>query len=128
MVSKTMDDLPDPDTPVKIVILRFGMRNDTFFRLFSRALRIVIYSWDIIRSFSYLTIPQALFCNPLDSRLLSRLRRPVGRFNTELPGVLRVEPLPAELHRLATNDAADGSSAEQVIQHIQTQVPAGSTP
>src|SRR5215831_10523692 len=58
MVSKTMDDLPDPDTPVKIVILRFGMRNDTFFRLFSRAPRIVTYSWDTIRSFSYLTIPQ----------------------------------------------------------------------
>ena len=39
-----------------------------------------------------------------------RLRRPVGRFNTELPGVLRVQPLPAaELHRLTTNDAADGS-------------------
>src|SRR5438876_10314335 len=114
-----MDDLPDPDTPVKIVILRFGMRNDTFFRLFSRALRIVIYSWDIIRS---------LFCDPLDSRLLSRLRRPVGRFNPELPGVLRVEPLPAELHRLATNDASDGSSAEQVIQNIETNVPAGSTP
>src|SRR2546421_6323918 len=46
MVSKTMDDLPDPDTPVKRVILRFGMRNDIFFRLFSRAPRIVIYSWD----------------------------------------------------------------------------------
>src|ERR1700730_11359624 len=59
MVSKTIDDLPDPDTPVKIVILRFGMRNDTFFRLFSRAPRILIYSWDTIRSFSYLTNPQA---------------------------------------------------------------------
>src|SRR5579863_7724499 len=50
MVSKTMDDLPDPDTPVKIVILRFGMRNETFFRLFSRAPRIVINSWDTICS------------------------------------------------------------------------------
>src|SRR5215467_1031831 len=56
MVSKTMDDLPDPDTPVKIVILRFGMRNDIFFRLFSRAPRIVIYSWDIIRSLSSFTL------------------------------------------------------------------------
>src|SRR5215469_2731579 len=38
-------------------------------------------------------------CFPLDSRLLSRLRRPVGCFNTELLGVLRVQPLPtAELH------------------------------
>src|SRR2546430_797141 len=70
----------------------------------------------------------ALFCDPLDSRLLSRLRRPVGRFNTELPGVLRVQPLPAaELHRVATNDAADGSSAEKVIQNIETNVPPGST-
>ena len=33
MVSKTMDDLPDPDTPVKTVILRLGMRNETFCRL-----------------------------------------------------------------------------------------------
>src|SRR5260370_24141807 len=110
MVSKTMDDFPDPDTPVKIVILRLGMRNDTFFRLFSRAPRIIIYSWDTIRSFSYLTITQ------------------VGPFNTELPGVLPVEPLPAaELHRLATNDASHGSSAEKVIQNIETNVPPSST-
>ncbi len=63
-----------------------------------------------------------------NSRLLSRLRRPVGPFNTELLGVLRVQPLPAaKLHRLATNDAADGSSAEKVIQNIETNVPPGST-
>src|SRR5947207_13482348 len=38
-------------------------------------------------------------CIHLDSRLLSRLRRPVGRFNTELLGVLHVQSLPAgELH------------------------------
>src|SRR5215813_5606142 len=60
MVSKTMDDLPDPDTPVKMVILRFGMHNDTFFRLFSRAPRIVIYSWDTILSYSVLTRRQML--------------------------------------------------------------------
>src|SRR2546427_12191384 len=60
----------------------------------------------------------------LDSRLLSRLRRPVGRFDTELLGVLRVQPLPAaELHRLATNDAVDGSSAEKASQNIETNVP-----
>src|SRR5882724_6344422 len=70
----------------------------------------------------------ALFCDPLDSRLLSRLRRPVGRFNTELLGILRVQPLPAaELHRLTTSDAADGSSAEKAIQNIETNVPPGST-
>src|SRR4051794_40284026 len=37
MVSKTSDDLPEPDTPVKTVIFRLGMRTETFFRLFSRA-------------------------------------------------------------------------------------------
>ena len=47
----------------------------------------------------------------LASRLLRRLWRPVGRFNTELLCVLRVQSLPAaELHRLRANDAADGSS------------------
>src|SRR6185369_3863433 len=45
MVSNTMDDFPDPETPVKIVILRLGMRSETFFKLFSRAPRISIYSW-----------------------------------------------------------------------------------
>jgi hypothetical protein len=33
------------------------------------------------------------FAIPFISRLLSRLRRPVGRFDTELLGVLRVQPL-----------------------------------
>lgn len=37
MVSKTIEDLPDPDTPVKIVIFRLGMRKDTPLRLFSLA-------------------------------------------------------------------------------------------
>src|SRR6266404_1447675 len=65
---------------------------------------------------------------PLDSRLLRRLRRPVGRFNIELPGVLRVQPLPAaELHGLTTSDAADGSTVEQVIEDIESDVPPGST-
>ncbi|MNC38873.1 hypothetical protein D3C75_875040 [compost metagenome] len=44
IVSKTIDDLPEPDTPVKIVIFRFGIRRDTFLRLFSRAPEITIYS------------------------------------------------------------------------------------
>src|SRR5438094_6779721 len=43
-----------------------------------------------------------------------------GASNAELLCVLGVQPLPAaELHRVATNDAADGSSAEQVIQNIE---------
>jgi hypothetical protein len=36
-------------------------------------------------------------------------------FATELLGVLRIEPMPTELYRLASNDAANGSSAEKVI-------------
>src|SRR5580700_7921129 len=61
------------------------------------------------------------------SRLLSRLRRPVDHFNTELLGVLRVQPLPAaELHGVGANHAAEGSSAEKVIQHIEANVPPGS--
>src|SRR5438309_9014119 len=49
-------------------------------------------------------------------------------FHTELLCVLRVQPLPAELHRVATSDAADGSSAEKAIQNIETNVPARGTP
>jgi hypothetical protein len=37
IVSKTSDDLPDPDTPTNAVICRFGIRTDTLRRLFSRA-------------------------------------------------------------------------------------------
>src|SRR5689334_8134424 len=48
IVSNTMDDFPEPDTPVKIVILRLGIRSETFFKLFSRAPRISIYSWGIV--------------------------------------------------------------------------------
>src|SRR4026207_1191211 len=47
IVSNTMDDLPEPDTPVKMVIFRLGMRSETFFKLFSLAPRISIYSWGI---------------------------------------------------------------------------------
>jgi hypothetical protein len=62
-------------------------------------------------------------------RLSSRLRLPVGRFNAELLGVLRGQPLPTvELHGLATSDAADGSSAEKAIQNIESNVPARGAP
>jgi hypothetical protein len=64
----------------------------------------------------------------LDSRLLSRRRRPVRRFDTELLGVLRVQSLPAgQLRGITTSDAADGSSTEQVIQNIERNVPPRST-
>src|SRR6266487_3354696 len=42
--------------------------------------------------------------------------------------VLGVQSLPAaELHGLGADDAADGSSAEKVIQNIETNMPPGST-
>src|SRR5437899_6442469 len=44
-VSNTIDDFPEPETPVKIVILRLGMRSETFFKLFSLAPRTSMYSW-----------------------------------------------------------------------------------
>ncbi|MFC6452592.1 hypothetical protein [Paenibacillus vulneris] len=37
IVSKTSDDLPEPDTPVKTVSFRFGTKSVTSFKLFSRA-------------------------------------------------------------------------------------------
>src|SRR5439155_18554125 len=50
---------------------------------------------------------------------------------SHLPKLLCVlciqSPPAAELHGLASNDAADGSSAEKVIQNIETNVPPGST-
>jgi hypothetical protein len=44
MVSNTTDDLPEPDTPVKTVIWRLGMRRSMSRRLFSRPPRISMYS------------------------------------------------------------------------------------
>src|SRR5438876_9664423 len=50
-------------------------------------------------------------------------------FNAELLCVLPFQSLPAaELHRLTTGDAADGSSAEKAIQNIETNVPARGAP
>src|SRR5689334_6023816 len=82
-----------------------------------------------------LAATRAGFCNVdsmafsfLDSGFLSRLRRPVGWFHTELLCVLGVQLLPAaELHGLWTSDTADRSFAEKVIQHIERNVPARST-
>src|SRR6202047_4306284 len=66
------------------------------------------------------------FC---DSRILCRLGQLVGRFNTELFRVLRVQPLPTfELHDLGASDAADGTSAKKVIQNIEGNVPARGAP
>src|SRR5256885_10440420 len=63
----------------------------------------------------------------LDSRFLSRLGRPVGHCNAELLCVLGIQSSPtAELHRLRASDASDGVAGENPIQHIETNVPAGS--
>ena len=49
-------------------------------------------------------------------------------FKVELLRVFSVEPLPAaELHGIGADDAADGLSGEQTIQHVEADVPAGST-
>jgi len=64
----------------------------------------------------------------LDSRFLTRLRRPVGRLDAELLGVLRVQSLPAvELHDISAGDAPNGLTREKAIQHIERDVPTGST-
>src|SRR5437870_2382928 len=48
--------------------------------------------------------------------------------DAELLCVLRVQSLPAaELHRVGTDDAADGRSAEKVIQNVEADVPPGGT-
>src|SRR5437588_12756003 len=54
--------------------------------------------------------------------------RSCGRgLKAELLCVLGVQSRPAELHRLGTDDAADGSATEKLIQNIETNVPPGST-
>src|SRR5882672_6390566 len=51
-----------------------------------------------------------------------------GVSTPELLCVFGVQSLPAaELHRIASNDASDRSSAEKVVQNIDTNVPPGST-
>src|SRR6266478_9806429 len=64
----------------------------------------------------------------LGSRLTFSCSYPRGVSMPELLCVLRAQPLPTtELHRFGTNDAADGGSAEEVIQNIEANVPPGST-
>src|SRR5215471_506136 len=75
-----------------------------------------------------LTSQRAAQPRSCDSRLLRRLTLPVGIFKSELPGILRVQPLPAiELDRITASHAADRSTAEKLIQNIETNVPPGST-
>src|SRR5579864_3432087 len=71
--------------------------------------------------------PVYCFALALDSRFVRRVRRCVGRFDTELLGVLGVQPLPAELHGLRADDASNGLIGEKPIQNIETNVPPRST-
>src|SRR5688572_23466906 len=52
MVSKTSDDLPDPDTPVTTVSWLWGMSTEMFLRLWTRAPRIDRESSTTIESIS----------------------------------------------------------------------------
>jgi hypothetical protein len=70
-----------------------------------------------------------LFCDLLDSRFLSRLRRQVGQFNAELLGVLGGQSLPAaELHGIGSNDASNRIPREQPLKYVEADVPARGTP
>src|SRR6516164_109579 len=78
-----------------------------------------------------LAATRAGFCrvDSLDSRLLSDLRRPVGRFNTELLGVLGVQSLPAaELHGLGADDASNRLTREEPLKDVEADVPARGAP
>src|SRR6266702_2817734 len=65
----------------------------------------------------------------LDSRFLSRLRRSVVRFNTELLCVLGDQSLPAsELHGVGADDASNRLTREQPLKDIEADVPARGAP
>src|SRR2546428_8106989 len=70
---------------------------------------------------------------PFGQASLARVRlvscsHPRSSRYAELLCILRVQSLPAsEVHRLGTNDAAEGGPPEQVIQNIEAKVPPGST-
>src|SRR5579863_6015946 len=65
--------------------------------------------------------------SPPSASVLRGVGRPARGLSAELLGVLRGQALPAELHCLRADDAADGSSTEKAIQDIETNVPPGST-
>src|SRR3984893_17550824 len=65
----------------------------------------------------------------VDSRFLSRLRRPTGRFNAELLCVLGVQSLPAaELHGLGADDASNRLTREAPLKEVEADVPARGAP
>src|SRR5215475_166084 len=50
---------------------------------------------------------------------------PVWDLDAELLGVLGVQALPTELHRLASDNAPDGLASEEPIEDVEADVPAG---
>src|SRR5947209_19522897 len=57
---------------------------------------------------------------------LGGVGRPCGGLNAELFYILGVQLLPAaEFHGIGTDHAPDGSSAEQMIEYVESNVPAG---
>src|SRR5260370_40754430 len=65
----------------------------------------------------------------LDSRFLSRLRRPVGRFNTELFGVLGVQSLPAaELDGVGADHTSNRLTRAEPFKDVEADAPARGAP
>src|SRR5438045_3053860 len=90
MVSKTIDDFPEPETPVKMVSFRFGMRTETFWRLFSRAPRI-----------------------SMNSSMCFSCRSPCFVVCQSNEIALYVKPAALGENRLVTEDFAEGDEAEE---------------
>src|SRR5262245_27091936 len=115
-------------SPYSTVFSRVALTTGTsiILRLFSISLPLLLRSSLSlglpIRSMSLITDQQPAHDEPEEHRAHQQVL-----LDTELLCVLGVQSLPAaELHRLAANDTADGSSAEQVIHNIETNVPPGS--
>src|ERR1700732_5352397 len=65
----------------------------------------------------------------VDSRLLSRRRRPAGRFNAELLCVLGVQSPPvAQLHGLGADDASNRLTRKAALKDVEADVPARGAP
>src|SRR5512143_2066851 len=67
-------------------------------------------------------------CSADDHLTMAPHPTPSRPLNPKLPGVLGVQSLPAvELQRLGADDAPQGLTGEQPIEHIEADVPPGST-
>src|SRR6188474_2754673 len=98
MVSKTSDDLPDPETPVTTVSSLCGMSTETFFRLWTRAPRIDKKSSTTIKGIASM---EKLFRR----RLLAwyaRVSRPLPWRATSDPYAIWVSEIMLQQTRVAT--------------------------